>query len=425
MVVVVLVGMYLAGALAQARYVNTDVSTHDQWSYVFYGIVEHDNAFTTVGNRAQMPALPYALALFFTTDAPDEVLFARAKLVCVGLSLLCTLAVTAIAFRTLPRIHAAALSLVSAFLVFMFRGAYVQAEPLAYLGIFACFLGLARLYTRPTWGMAALCGLLLAAAYMAKATALASFYAFALAFFPRELWRLLARRTLAPVVAMAKGSLVFVVFFAAIFPYARNSKAYFGGYLYNMSSTYAAWCDSWEEFTERVKVHGSQEHWHLLPPDQVPSLGNYVRSHTVGQMAWREVRGLAEVLGNCLVSTGWVIPLVLWGAFVVLLLVKYPDLRKRLFPRDASATAWFVVVYMAFQLLALGWYGPIGAGARFSLALFLPAAWSLMVAMVRAEGREVRAGLDATRAQRYVLVLVVTMIVLYVPYAALTRYAGG
>jgi hypothetical protein len=426
LVVAILVAAYVAGALAQARFVNTDSSRHDQWSYIFGAIVARDTSLP--GNRAQMPALPYLLSLFLPKDAPDAALFERAKLVCIAVSLVVSIAVSVIAFRTLPRVHAIALSLVAAFFVFMFRGAYVQAEPLAYLGIFACFLALARFHRRPTWSMAVLSGLLLAAAYMTKATALASYYALALAFFPREIWRLVARRSVAAAAAIVKGSLVFAVFFAAIYPYARNSKSFGGSYLYNMSSTYAAWCDSWDEFGDRARAHGPPELWHTLPPDQIPSMGNYLRSHTIGQMVWREIAGLGEVLGNCVTSQGWAMFLALWGAFVVFLLVKHPDLRKRLFPRDASATAWFVVIYMAFQLLALGWYGPIGAGARFSLALFLPASWSLLVAMDRAGEREVQLGplvLDADRAQTLVLVLFVALLVFYLPHAALTTYAGG
>lgn len=421
---------YVVGAMAQARFVNVDYHRHDQDSYLDYARTQADTHFEMVGNRLQMPALPTLLALFAKPGEDVGSFFARAKLVCVLVSVPLAALVCLTFFRTLPRLPALALSLVTAFFVFSFRAAYVQAELLSYTGIFALFLALCRMWKAPSWPLALGSGVLLAAAYLCKATALLGFYVFALTFGAREIYLFARTRSTSHLANLGKAIVVFCTFFAASFPYAQNSKRVFGSYLYNMSSAYVMWCDSWDEFLEKQRALDLNLHGWQLPVDQVPSFANYVRGHTLGQMLTREALGLGEVLGNCLVSHGYAPVVLFYFAGTAWMLASNRALRSRIFRRDPRSLAPFVLPYLLVHFALFGFYGPIAAGNRFALAMFLPGMFVALETMSRActpsdvihiGGRR----FDWTSINRAALALLALELLGYYPWAIATHYSGG
>ncbi len=160
-------------------------------------------------------------------------------------------------------------------------------------------------------------------------------------------------------------------------------------------------------------------------------MSKYVADHSIGQMIGRELRGLAEVVGNCVISHGYAPFFVILIAFVAAMLHANPGLRAVVVrPRDPQWLGWFVVPYFAVHLFTLGFYGPLGANERFSLTMFLPAMYAATRALSGRAGPEhvVRIGaleLDWGRFHAAYFAVVVVMLVSYWPVAMATVYSGG
>jgi len=157
---------------------------------------------------------------------------------------------------------------------------------------------------------------------------------------------------------------------------------------------------------------------------------NFLHSHTVGQILWREVRGLGEVFGNALISHGYALFVLLYAGFAIGMCVKHADLRRSLFPRNVRSAVWFVVAYVVIHVLAYGFYGPIGGGNRFILGIFLPT----MYAVTQAFARHARPqhtlrvrGTDMSWSTFLgaIVVLLAMHLVIYWPVAIASHYSGG
>ena len=427
----VLAMAFVVGGWVHSTWVNVDWHRHDQDGYLRYAMEQHDSGFTALGNRFQSPAYPTVIALLDTPGTTIDQLFLRGKLFGVGLSLALSLFVTWLLFKKLPRLEATALSVLVVFFVFAFRAAYVQTENLSYVALFLLFLVMVRFYQRPTLAIAALLGLVVAWGWLIKGTALLGFQILVLAIVLREGYLLVREgkplQRLRPLGLLAVS---FATFFACVFPYAKNSKEHFGAYLFNAGSSYVLWCDSWEDWQERDRALGGYQRMHLLPPEQVPSMRNFLHTHGVGQILWREVRGLGEVVGNCLISHGYALFVLLFAGFAIGACVKHADLRRSLFPRNARSAVWFVVAYLTLHVLAYGFYGPIGAGNRFILGIFLPAMYAATHAFAKHAKPEhtlrVR-GVDMSWRTFLggIVVLLAMHLCIYWPVAIASHYSGG
>jgi hypothetical protein len=423
---------FLALAVVHAERVNLDLGKYDQDSYLRFAIAESESHFTVLGSRRQMPIYPMLQSLFYAPGTSIETFFARAKLVNVGLSAAVALGLWFLLVRLLPKNEARNVALVSIFFVLAFRAPYVQAEVLSYACIFALFLLFCRLWKRPSLPLALGAGALLAFGFFVKATALLGGYVFVACFAIREIWRLVRERAVAASLRRLTVGLATVLTFAALVaPYARTSKALYGSYLYDMNTRYVMWCDSWQEFQELYLRFGPHDRWRDLPPEELPSMSKYVADHSIGQMIGRELRGLAEVVGNCVISHGYAPFFVILIAFVAAMLHANPGLRAVVVrPRDPQWLGWFVVPYFAVHLFTLGFYGPLGANERFSLTMFLPAMYAATRALSGRAGPEhvVRIGaleLDWGRFHAAYFAVVVVMLVSYWPVAMATVYSGG
>lgn len=429
-VLVLLAAIFVVGAIVQGRLVNVDYGTHDQGAYLDYAFSFHGSRGEAIGNRLQMPALPALLARFVRDGDTRATFFPRAKWICL-LAASVAAALTALLLRArLPREPAIAVGLVTTFFVFAFRAPYVQAEPLSYATIFALFLLMCEAWRRPSWPIAAAVGLVLAGAFMIKATALLGFYVLAIAVVVRAAIDLARERSARALAPLGQAALSFAVFLAAIWPYAKNSRRYFGHWLYNMSSEYVMWCDSWPQFLDLQSRLDLVHRAPTLPPDEVPSPSTYWHHHTLAQMFGRELRGLAEVGGNCLLSHGYAPFVLVYVAVFVAMLRKHADVRRAMFRPDSRALAWFVVPYLAVHLLLFGWYGPIAAGNRFVLAIFVPAVWAVaagLSAHCKPSHTLVVFGrpFDWRRVNVALAALLVLELIFYFPYGIATHYSGG
>lgn len=420
---------YLIGAYLQSRFVNTDYALHDQTAYMESAQWIAVDPWDRYANRMQMPAIPMFLLLFVRQGESFAAFFPRAKLLCLALSVPLITFVVVTFFRTLPRLPALVLSLLVGFFVFSFRAGYVQAELLSYTSMFAVFLCMCRFWRSPGVPLAVLTGAVLAGAYLAKGTALLGFYVFVATFAVREIL-LLREQPLQRLKNLGALTVTAGTFALLIYPYARNSKGLFNSYLFNMSSTYVMWCDSWDHFLElQAKLHLHPDGW-KLPKDQVPSFSNYVASHSLGTMLKREVLGLGEMLGNCVLSHGYMPVVFLYLFATIGLLVQNPALRRRVFRVHRDSRGPFIVLYVLVHLALFGWYAPIAAGNRFSLGVLLPGMFAVVSTMSReaTPGDTLRVGsmvADWGKVNRAALALLVLELVGYYPWAIVTHYSGG
>ncbi len=423
---------FVAMALVHEARVNTDPVRHDQDSYLAYAVRQKESGFTAIGTRRQMPIYPTLQAVFLDPTASAGAQFTRAKRVNIALSLALSLLLAWGLARLLPRAEARNLATVTIFFVIAFRAPYVQAEVLVYAILFAQFLVMCRTWRAPTLPLAIATGALTAVGFLTKGTALLGLYLFVAAIVAREVVRVARRgpvRTALKNTALA--GVAFATFFAGVYPYAKTSKAIYGAYLYDMSTRYVMWCDSWEQYCELNRRFGTHDIWKDHPPPEIPTMRSFLQTHSVGDIVLRTVGGVGEVVGNCLLSHGYALFFLLLLGFATALVVKNADLRKRVLRlRDDAWVGWFVAPYLFAHLLVLGFYGPLGAGERFSLAMFLPTTYAAMRAIApHATSEHVvtfgKARLDWATFQSLFFVLAIVEVVFYFPPAMATFYSGG
>ena len=397
---------FVLGEVAQAFVVDKDITRHDQAEYLRYAQYLADTHFEGMGNRMQMPALPTVLALFTHPGMSQPEFFERAKIVCIVLAALACAVVVGLMLRGLKE-TGSNVALVTAFFVFAFRGGYVQAEPLSYAAMFVAFLAMLRAWRTDTPLAFALAGIANGLAYLVKATSLVGLAVLV----GCATVRAVAQRR---VVSVANAALACAVFFGTIFPYARNTKHLYGSWLHNLNTSWVVWCDSFEQFSDLSKRVDLTH----APASELPSAGRYFATHTALQMVWREVRGIAEVLANTIISHGYAWFGVAYLAFFVMLL-RQREYRSVVLARDANAAWMFVAAYLLSHLAVYGFWGAISAANRFILGVFAPALFSVARAIEHAEPA------TAARFDRGMRRALVVALVTYYPVAIFTHYSGG
>lgn len=377
-------GLFFNRATENGRRANDDIDRTDQGAYIKYAIAMRETDFTFVGRRNRMPVFPGLLALFMEKGETPQGFFEKGKQINTWLSLAGLAFVAAAFLKSFPRHHALNLLFLTAFTVFAFKAAYVQAEILYYLLTFAVFLACWSVFRKPRLTVALLAGALLGVAHLTKASVLPGLLVFVV-FYPLDaLWQLVrgkSREQVRPLARLAVTLLLSIAFLAVVYPYIAKSKEIFGHYFYNVNSTFYMWCESWEDVKERTKAAGDRTGWPDIPDDEIPSLKNYLRTHSAGEIAWRFLSGSSRVFNSMARSYGY-----LWFCLAYLVLgfwvvwckrhLIWRLLRQRPFPILALAA------YFAGYYLLIAWYSQIIQGNRFILGLFLPFLFTLSALIV-------------------------------------------
>jgi hypothetical protein len=385
--IVFLVYMYWHGAIVRLQDVNTDMTRVDQGAYLhsavtMYEVLFKGDDFRARGSRG--PLYPLLVALAYDPDLTEDAYFVRGKYINVVLTLIILAGVFLIFRKLLPFFDSVNLTLVAAFMMYLFIAATFHAEPLFYFLSFCTFVLLCKMLLDPSWKLGILTGFVLGVTYLTKPSvlpAVALFVLFSTAKVVRPLGAGLLKGahpiSRPPIDAraifarLASIGLVVLVFLATIYPYIRSNKKVFGQYFYCVSTTFYMWYDSWDEVKLGTKAHGDRKGWPDMPPEEIPSLSKYLREHTMQQMVDRMLNGFrilherqAESYGYykyVLIYLTFLLTLVIInGRHTIEMAVKYPFLLL------------FCVSYFAAYLLGYAWYTPIASGTRFTLALFLP-----------------------------------------------------
>jgi len=380
--------LFVNRALINSGRVNTDMTRTDQKAYIDYAewIAEDPNF---IGARNRMPAYPYLLSQFRDLQESDEVFFEKAKVFSIALTLAAVAIIAVVFFLSFPLHTALNLTFFSAFFVFLFRAAYVQAEVLYFLVSFLAFVALWRLFARPAWGWAILGGVLLGLSHLTKASILPGVLTFGVFYLADALWRGVRMRQWKPgIKRIALAVVVLGAFGLTIFPYIKNSKAIYGHYFYNVNSTFYFWCDSWEEAKDRTRAFGDRVGWPNVPPEQLPSASNYLRTHTPGEILKRIVIGAYDLNGIMIRSYGYYPLLWIYVGFLVALVVWRWRLCWRVFSHRPMPILALLALSVGYYILG-GWYTQIISGNRIILSLFLPFLFTLAAATTSLGGKRI------------------------------------
>jgi hypothetical protein len=386
---------YFFGAQENGRRVNTDISRTDQGAYIKYAIALRESDFTTVGRRNRMPAYPALLATFIDKGETPDGFFEKGKLINTWLSLVGLVFLGTVFLRTFPRHAGLNILFLAGFGVFVFKAAYVQAEILYYLLTFAVFFLSWKLFRKPRILVALLAGGLIGVAHLTKASVVPGLLVVAV-FYPLDaIWQFFTGRekgTIRPLVRLAVILLMTGTFFATVYPYLAKSKEIYGRYFYNVNSTFYFWCESWKDAGNRTKAAGDRKGWPEMPEDEIPSLKNYLRTHSVWDIGGRIFSGISRVVNSMARSYGylWIfLAYVAFGLWVAW--CKHRVIWKLIYQRPFPVAA--LAAYFIGYFLLIAWYSQIIQGNRFILGLFLPFLFSV-TALICAFGRrlEIRLG---------------------------------
>lgn len=390
--------LFVWGAARQGRLVNTDMTLNDQTAYMAYARTMHETHFGFIGDRAKMPAYPMFMALQYEDGMSDAAFFERGKTTGIIFAWVVLAAFFGVCARYVSAFEAMTATLVAAFTMLAYKAPYFQAEIPFYGVAFLMFAAMLELIARPRWWVALAIGVLAALGHLLKSSVAPALFLCLVCLAMRMLGEVMGKirdpehTTRARGRRAAKtflcGALLTVIYIGVISPYLIHSKQQYGHYTYNVSSTLYMWYDSWDEVKAGARAHDDRIGWPSLPPDQIPSLGKYVREHTAAQALHRVGLGVLTIGLTVVRAFGYV-----WFFLFYLAALAWLFWRGR-----APARAWlgdpvhwilgfFVAGYFGGYTLAYAWYTAIAHSHRFVLAMFLPALF-VIVRMLGWAGRE-------------------------------------
>ncbi len=393
-------GVYVAAAARQKARLNLSAAAGGQYPYLKYADgIARDGLSGYFGDRNRMPLVPALLAMVWNRDWDTFV--ARGAWFGIISSLAILVGLGLLHHRVLAPWPATALTLTAAFVVFIPKASFVQAELLYYALFFLSLLMLCRLIRRPQPAWAAGAGVVLGLTFLTKASALpvlaayvvvAAVVAVARAMPPSRvaLARAGSSRRLEPAaqedtprgLKPAAGevpaprrialcaAVVPLVFVAVVYPYISNSRARFGRYFYNVNSTFFMWCDNWTEAQAFADKHRISERFPDAPAGEIPGPAHYWRTHTTTEITGRVSYGLGTLAAMAWRSS--------YGKYLAaaMVLIAIAALRNARRIWHWSVEDWALGVFCALVLggytLVYAWYVSVAYGDRFILSLMLP-----------------------------------------------------
>ncbi len=328
-------------------------------------------------------------------DEDEESFFRRGKWLNITLSAVGLLLAGLVAGAYLPLLPACNFVLLFGMGSLLPRAVYFQPEPLYYLFfLLACVLG-ARLFVQNTLMNHALFGACTGLAYLAKP----GVEPLLLAWLGVSFWRLLLWLWEARVGGRGKsvewlpgrffvGTLfVAAAYLATIAPRLAYAQSTFGDPFFSMPKFWMWQDDYAKESVPFLIQYGHRDLIRKLPPEEVPGIARYARTHTLQQAFERMSDGVYGKLQRFifpekerkLKSKGaWRYLLHYRGLYLailfggVLFLWLWASMRFASASEALRTIGLFVLSTFAIYTLAYGWYEPIGRGDRFMMLLYGP-----------------------------------------------------
>lgn len=378
---IVLIWPYLQATLAHSRSLNYAPIFTDQGEYLQFAKTARMRNFLYTGDHNRMPLYPIFQGIFYQPGISDEVFFEAGKLRNILLSMILLGLLFLIFRKTLSTLPAALLTGIIGFSLYIFKAPYFQAEILFYFLAFLGFVLTLRLFANPGLKLGIVTGIVFGLAHLTKASILVGILLFGVVFVIQLVLAAAAQKKAGqrlqvwsrPVLRQtASGVLVFVCFIAVIFPYISAMKARFGQYFYNVNTSFYVWYDSNPQAIAAEETYHFAEAWpNQLSQDQIPSLRNYLRTHSWQQILERIRFGIQEQSIN--IFSPFSVTNYHLSYLVILLLVFFVDVRRNLsLIRRHPYQILYSLLYFAGYLAAFIWYSPIAPERRFTYGLYIP-----------------------------------------------------
>jgi len=340
-------GRFLVIGLEEVR-ANANSSDSDQRSFLNLGLSIRAGKKLSDGNRH--PLFPALLALLARRE---WAYFTRAKLLSLGLGALSLLLIFWLTRRLRgSEVALGVILLLSVNHAFAHQSSHIMAEPLLVGLFFLAWYLTAQGFARQWLWIAA--GAAAGLAYLTKATG----QLLPIAFLPtvllvygrrvRQAWRGVAGYVAAYGLVAA--------------PLWAYNLAQYGNPLYNYTTTHAMWFDTWED---------------KYAQDRLPTLGSYLRTHSLAEMLSRQWAGLGRVLSMSAEAAlpwgrgagPWEIS-PWWGAVALagLTAVLACSLRRARHDPSLAWAAYSGALFLLFTLL-FAWYAQVYVAPHFLMPL--------------------------------------------------------
>lgn len=371
--------LYLVGVARQWQ-LNTNMQRTDQSAYLDYaqGIATDPDY---VGDHNRMPLYPWLQSLHYSEGEGDQAFFIRGNALNVVLSTLILLVISGYFWREFrPELATMAITLTALF-IFAYMAPYFQAELLFFGMLFLCFLLFLHLIQQPSFGLAIVLGILLGLTHLIKSSVLIMLGVFVGVFL---LQLMIEERELSKLIHKV-GMLILLIlaFFATIFPYIQTSKRVYGSYMYNVNTTFYMWYDSWDEVEAGTKAADDRLGYPDLPAEEIPSLGRYLRTHSLLEIVQRIANGLSTTFyKHTFQSYGYAKYMLIYAGALLYIGLSHRQKTWEFLKRHRWLVLFVVGTFVAYSL-AYAWWVPLSTGRRFMLSLWLPALYILMILLQR------------------------------------------
>ncbi len=117
-----------------------------------------------------------------------------------------------------------------------------------------------------------------------------------------------------------------------------------------------------------------------MPADQIPSMGKYLREHSMNQIALRLFNGGRTVISNLRHSFGYFNYIALYISLLFISGMIYWR-KSRDFLLKFPFQWLFILAYFGLYFLLYAWYVPITSGARLILSQLIPLLFIISVGL--------------------------------------------
>lgn len=364
---------------------NRDMRLSDQSAYMEFAKSAYHTNFKYTGGRARMPLYPWIQALFYSPELSDEAFFQQGKRLNIILSTACLFALGVAFFYRFTFLYATYSIVVIAFLMYSIQAPFFKAELLFFTLFALTFAASIESIRRPTWYWTLTVGLLFSAAHFAKASALPMLAIYVFSFSVPIVSMLLVRNreTRAYLTLISRAAAPTLIFVFLLFPYFNESKERYGHFLYNVTTTFYIWYDSWDEAKQGTRAAGDRLGWPDLPAEEIPSLAKYLDEHSVSEIVHRFQSGARNFIEKACTSAGSPQRLGYCGHLGVGLLILIASVAGSNGRLGSNAnvtsiqTGLFLALVFSAYLLSSFWAWPITMGPRVTLTLLIPYFWTV------------------------------------------------
>lgn len=354
------------------------------------------------------------LMLSKTPSSREVELFNRGRWFNVTFSSVFLVALGIAAFRKFSFPAALNLLLLGGFAALLPRAVYFQPEPVYFVFFFLTWVACVSALTHNSLWIYGLIGVLSGIAYLAKGSVQPLLGVFIAVSSIRCVWEYFSARRRGFVISSTnlwywRSHLVGIIILAMTYlmtvgPRLTDAQEKFGDMFHSYPS-YWMWMDRFEpDGYEWMDKHNTRAELEAMRPEDKPSLGKYLRTHTRQQFMDRLVdgtevkvteffapkqtkrskkrenqkpwRGVFESRG---IYLGALAAMLL--VLIVMLMSAAPKAEHAghvVFRHGTVTIVLFTMGAFVLYALAYGFYNPIGRGDRFMMSLYLPLAFSFV-----------------------------------------------